>query len=154
MFKFSLKFVLLIVFIFAVGIVIFDRVFHSKPVVFSHEMSDFEESLTSVQLGYSSSDTDFEIQVPVEPRGPCWSQRNANPPLSAAKAIRLAIKEREKSVNGDQWKLKSCALTPWFADKGFWYWEIRFIWNDKLDEEFGVIVLMDGSVLPHTASPF
>jgi hypothetical protein len=154
MFKFSLKFVLFIVFIVAVGIFVFDRIFHSKPIGFPHEMADFEESFTSVQLGYSSNDTDFAIDVPVVPQGPYWAQRNVHPPFSASEAIRLAIKERKKSVKGDKWKLRSCALIPWFADDGYWYWEIRFIWNDNVEKEFGVIVLMDGSVLPHTATPF
>lgn len=156
MLRLSLKSTFLLVLVIVIGILVLGRFHNSNPISFPHDIRDLEGS-TDSRRGFTSShhQMDYEVALPPEPQGPSWSQRNGNPPLSAAKAVRLAIEAREKTVQGDRWKLHSCSLFPWVVNKGIWYWQVRFVWDDgSRQSEFGVIVLMDGTVLPHTETPW
>jgi hypothetical protein len=89
-------------------------------------------------------------------RSPPWRPNEANPPLSARKALALAEREKARLLRSSAdrdtlWSLEGISLVPRAGDR--WYWVIEY-WGRPggalggLPSILNVVVLMDGTVVP------
>ena len=93
-------------------------------------------------------------------KSPAWKADTKDPPISARKAIALAMEQQKKLVKNSKdhkWELQTANLTP-DTSVDRWYWEVRFtayVQPGKPTAEFlRVIILMDGRVLKPVVRPY
>jgi len=105
----------------------------------------------------------FVVELPETPRGPTWSKDMKSPPLSAADAIRTAIKKRKELISDSEhleWGLAKASLIPWKFEDGHWYWEIVSELHVKHGGSSGppvdlrLVVLMDGTIADTEVKPY
>ncbi|WP_254507973.1 hypothetical protein [Anatilimnocola floriformis] len=88
-------------------------------------------------------------------RSPAWSDDAENPPISARKALQLALAMKNSLVKDQdnfKWQLKSAELTPTFDRPGKWYWLVTYEaifqgGSTGMPPHLRLVVLMDGTVI-------
>ncbi len=153
--KYSIRALLLTIFISACTVTVIKwlnppRVY-SLPAVSSSSSSGVYEAFGRTY--------EYELNEDVLSRAPTWFRNTEDPPLSADDAINLADMQRKRLIREGrlepenvrfEWRLGHAALVPFDAENGQWYWVVLFYaYMDQTGprQEFGSIILMDGTVL-------
>ena len=152
--KFRLISLFFLIAVFSAGFAIFINTRPELPINFEHRMD--ERTNGQVFLYSYDLNRQFETKLSGSENSP-WLHSSANPPISAARAIRTAIVEREKLVQDSknlEWHFKSASLVPYNGKAGDWYWLVTFnsqsvgaALSSGYDFELRVVVLMDGTVV-------
>ena len=152
--KFRLITPFVLIAVFAAGLAIFMNTRPELPINFEHRMS--ERTNGQITLYSYALDRKFETELSGSENSP-WLQSSANPPISAARAIRTAIVEREKLVQDSknlEWHFESASLVPYNGKSGDWYWLVTFnsrsvgaTLSSGHNFELRVVILMDGTVV-------
>ena len=101
---------------------------------------------------------DFRITLEQLANTPAWLEDQSNPPLPARQAQTIAVGYLGKLfADGEQWRCGAIALVP-VNDR--WVYTIEFTeppksgCGDCLSTLFRIVVLMDGTVVSATVSPW
>jgi len=132
--------VLLVAILIAIAVNVWPR----NPIDFAHRTESTSGKIASYPTGSRLAVVDVGT-----PSGPRWRMGSANPPLSAIEAIQIGVEKRKTLIAdppGTHWTLKSCALVPWDAQNGYWYWELTFDYKDACQHSYPLrlVVFMDG----------
>ena len=133
----------------AFAIYIFIYLSPNVPISFGHALADGGGTFNSFIPG-----KDIAVEVP-DSYGPKWMSNNNSPPLSAKKAIELAIDKRKSMFGTRQehvWVLQHASLVPTDARNGHWHWRVLFFEEFKHASSGGppcleLAVMMDGTVV-------
>jgi|GEM_PF-3054500 len=126
-------------------------------VVYPHDFKIYD--IADVVFSSHGLDGVTESKVSQEDAdgSPTWNVTNANPPISACRALAIANsvrKERLIDTGRLQWNLVSLALYPIDGENNKWCWCVTFQALPKRGPLFGpsiefrVFVLMNGKVVP------
>ena len=150
--RFSLKILLFAMTLIALAIWIVINLLPRPPISFGHEIANGGGTFASFIIG-----KDISVKVP-DSHGPKWMSRNNSPPLSAKKAIDLAVSKRKSlfaARKDHTWVLQHASLVPTDARNGYWYWRVLFFEESQHASSGGppyleLAVMMDGTVVEPT----
>jgi hypothetical protein len=155
-FKFNLTQLLLAVTWLCILATLASRYFATMPYVGdTHDIGGFTYQHYAFEESYETEISDDAIA-----NAPSWPSSEANPPVSARRALAIADNYRRKRlVNRNNWKwgLDSISLLPIDGGNNKWCWQILFLaYPEKgglggVPPEFSVYVLMNGDIIEPTS---
>ncbi len=154
--QFSIRSILVVFALFAVGLVYLIPVLFPKPVPDLYIAGGYDSlsvggwSYTTKHNAVLTSSTFQDI--------PTWFRKTPNPPISASDAMVIAQRYFEANLSGDQFPselaIDSVELTPFDPELGHWYWTVsqHSLQIGGFVPSIDLAVLMDGSVVKPVAT--
>jgi hypothetical protein len=155
--RFSLQNLLLVVTWCAILAVVGSRFLRPKP--FSGKLND--DFLLACYCRLPDQAFAATITEDIIQSSPAWDPNDLNPPVSARAALQIEDRVRKEMLRDDsfwKWGLNEISLVPLNGESNKWCWSVRFTAFPENGgvggnvPEFGVFILMDGSVIKPSVS--